>query len=290
MFKRILACSDGSEHALHALRAAAEIARQFDSEVVVVSVFNPCYADSGYLGVWPVPIDQETIDRCAIERWSALEACALPLFEHAGVPCRFARLFGHPVDQILGAAQKEKADLIVVGSRGMTEWQSLLPGSVSEGVLHHTHCSLLIVHGEQPALHKILLATDGSDNAEKAVRAAGELTRNLHADLTVLNVFEPRRDYPNLARGDLEPEDLAARVMDAVARRTRNVLDEKGIHYTLLQQEGRPAEVIVRAAAACNSDLIIVGSRGMGTFKALLLGSVSTAVAHHVSCSLLVAC
>jgi nucleotide-binding universal stress UspA family protein len=289
MFRRILACSDGSDNALRALRVAAEIAKPFGSEVVVVSAFNPVYADMSSMGVWAVAIDPATIDCCARQQWSAVEATARSVFEPAGVPWRFAPMTGPPVEEILCTAEAEQSDLIVVGGRGMTEWQALLLGSVSEGVLHHARCSVLIARGDRPILHKILLATDGSECAETAAQTAGELTRKLHADLTVLNVFEPFRDYPDLVRGDLEPEDLATRVMEAVSDRVGHVLDENGIAHTLIQQQGRPAQTIVRAAAACNADLIVVGSRGLGAFKSMLLGSVSTAVAHHAPCSLLVA-
>src|SRR5579871_2283171 len=288
MFKRILACSDGSECAQRALRVTAEMAKRFGSEVVVINAFNPSYANPGYMGAWAMAIDTETVKRCAKEQWEEVEAGAMPIFQQAGVSCRFMPLSGHPVDSLVVAAQDEKADVIVVGSRGMTEWKSLLLGSVSTGVLHHAHCPVLIVRGENPTIHKILLATDGSDTAAKAARAAGELTQKLHADLTVLNVFEPFRDYPNLTHDDLEPEHLAARVLDTVAGRVGQVLDANGIAYTLHQQSGRPAETIVHVACACNSDLIVVGSRGLGTFKAMLLGSVSNSLAHHAPCSLLV--
>ena len=57
--------------------------------------------------------------------------------------CR--REIGHPVDRIVSVAKDEKSDLIVMGSRGLGGWNSYLLGSVSDGVLHHAHCPVLIV-------------------------------------------------------------------------------------------------------------------------------------------------
>ena len=62
---------------------------------------------------------------------------------HRRYKCR--REIGHPIDRIVAVAQDIQADLIVLGSRGLGGWNSYLLGSVSDGVLHHAHCPVLIV-------------------------------------------------------------------------------------------------------------------------------------------------
>jgi nucleotide-binding universal stress UspA family protein len=63
---------------------------------------------------------------------------------------------------------------------------------------------------------------------------------------------------------------------------------EAGVRIKTQLQEGDPASVILNESSAGKYDLIIMGSRGLGRFKRLLLGSVSTKVVHHASCSILV--
>jgi nucleotide-binding universal stress UspA family protein len=146
MFTKILLCSDGSEHALAAAAATAELATKFNSEVVLVNVFNPAVAPIPFVGLPEAAIFAETNMGCYAEQvQSEVEKCTGKVLDAAHVAYRARRELGHPVDRIVSVAQDEKADLIVMGSRGMGAWQSYLLGSVSDGVIHHAHCPVLIL-------------------------------------------------------------------------------------------------------------------------------------------------
>jgi nucleotide-binding universal stress UspA family protein len=145
MFRKILACSDGSENAIQAARVAAFIAREFHACTLLLIVFNPStviYAN----GDAPItPIDSALLNRYIEEIQNGIAERTGEVFRAAGVDYETRREAGHPVDVIVDVAEREKVDLIVLGSRGLSGWKSFLLGSVSDGVLHHAHCPVLIV-------------------------------------------------------------------------------------------------------------------------------------------------
>jgi nucleotide-binding universal stress UspA family protein len=145
MFQHILLASDGSDHALQAAEAAAEIAKRFNAHVTLVTVFDPPIMTPPFLG-GPEPImDADILIRQADEIQDAVEKRTGDVLTSHGVSFESRREVGHPVDHIVTLAEKEKVDLIVMGSRGLGGLQSFLLGSVSDRVLHHAHCPVLII-------------------------------------------------------------------------------------------------------------------------------------------------
>jgi nucleotide-binding universal stress UspA family protein len=145
MFQHILLASDGSDHALHAAEAAAEIAKRFNARVTLLTVFDPPVMTPPFLGGPEPIIDAEVFIRTADEIQDAVEKRTGDILVKHGVRFESRREVGHPVDQIVTFAEKEKVDLIVMGSRGLGGLQSFLLGSVSDRVLHHAHCPVLII-------------------------------------------------------------------------------------------------------------------------------------------------
>jgi len=288
MYKNILLCTDGSEQSLAAARTAAEIACKYDAQLILLTVFDDTVACTPYLGAWQMGIDPEELARYAARVQQRAEHEAGKVIERAGRSYQLMREMGHPVDAIVAAAERKQADLIVLGSRGMGSWQSALLGSVSDGVAHHAKCPVLIVRGESLSIHKILLASDGSEGAYKATRAALDLTAAFDAQLTVLNVFESLATYTGVTTDDLDPEIYADRVRQAVERRLNCDAEAMGVDYRFIQQVGHPAQTIARVAQESCTDLIVLGSRGLGPFKSLLMGSVSDRVLHHAHSPVLI--
>ena len=145
MFKTILLCSDGSEHALKAAEACVELAQKFDSRILLINVFNPAITSVPLFGgPEAAPLAEATV-RYGEELQAAVERRTGTVFEAAGVAYEKIRELGHPVDRIVAVAEAEKADLIVMGSRGLGRFQRFFLGSVTDGVLRHAPCPVLIV-------------------------------------------------------------------------------------------------------------------------------------------------
>ena len=144
MFSRIVVGTDGSETAKQAVREAAELAKKTGASLYVVSAFDP---------VPPSRLQQERLEAPSDiahtvnpnEDVDATLAEAAQQVEDAGVEVRTFARQGEPADAILDVAEEEKADLIVVGNKGMTGAKRFLLGSVPNKVSHHAPSSVLIV-------------------------------------------------------------------------------------------------------------------------------------------------
>ena len=146
MFSKMLMCSDGSEQALEAAAVAAEIARKFNSQLLLLSVYDPSVIPAATVGIPDGSLQTAVSAGCyAEEAQSGVEKATGQVLQEAGVTYITRRELGHPVDRIIRVAQDEQADLIVMGSRGLGGFKRLVLGSVSEGVLHHAPCPVLIV-------------------------------------------------------------------------------------------------------------------------------------------------
>ncbi|MCC7118836.1 MAG: universal stress protein [Anaerolineales bacterium] len=139
MFEKLLLAVDGSEHALHATRKAAEIARRMGSRelclVIAYEMIPP------YLGE---PNLQFAINN---RKNYAEEICASAIKEIGDVPCEIHAevVEGDPAEVIIGLANSRKSDLIVMGSRGLGRLAGLVLGSASQKVVSHAPCPVLIV-------------------------------------------------------------------------------------------------------------------------------------------------
>jgi len=134
----------------------------------------------------------------------------------------------------------------------------------------------------------ILLAVDGSDHAMRAVKVASEMAHCVDsAELRIVVSYDPIPPYlgePNMQ------EAIDARLKDAqtiLQKAVELVGDIPGeIHTELI--EGNSAEAIIEVAKTRNSDVIVMGSRGLGRLAGLVLGSTSQKVVSHASCPVLI--
>ena len=133
----------------------------------------------------------------------------------------------------------------------------------------------------------ILAALDGSEHSFKALDHARELAEKHGSKLIMLHAYR----YTSDLRGTEGFKQLVAkrkRAGEAILEEARSRIAKAfcEVEDTLL--EGPGADAIIRAAQARKVDLIVMGTRGMGSLSGLLFGSVSTKVTHHASCSVLV--
>jgi nucleotide-binding universal stress UspA family protein len=134
----------------------------------------------------------------------------------------------------------------------------------------------------------ILIGIDGSKHALHAAKKAGELARTMNSrTLRIVVAYEPVPSYlgePNMqtaisARME-EADTIISKAIDAVGKIPGEV------HTEIL--EGPPAEAILDVANTRQSDLIVMGSRGLGRLSGALLGSQSQKVVQHAPCPVLI--
>ncbi len=136
---------------------------------------------------------------------------------------------------------------------------------------------------------KILVPVDGSDNSHRALEAALLLSEKLGAKVTAIHVME---DIPVL---HIQSEKLLRELLDAYKKESQLILSKcsdiatkKGLSISTKLLQGSPGSTIIDFCEKEKCDIIVMGSRGMGKFKELILGSVSSKVVHHSRCPVLV--
>ena len=135
---------------------------------------------------------------------------------------------------------------------------------------------------------KVLLAVDGSEHALHAARTATDLVRTMNStEIRIVVVFDSIPPYlgePNLQQAINARMESARVVMDKAIEVVGDIPCE--IHTEFI--EGSPAEAIIDVAKTRKSDVIVMGSRGLGKLAGLLLGSTSQKVEAHAPCPVLI--
>jgi nucleotide-binding universal stress UspA family protein len=134
---------------------------------------------------------------------------------------------------------------------------------------------------------RILYATDGSPAARNALAHARDLAQKYKAELFLVHAFRRIEDFGKSPYfSELEQE--RKRAGETVIGQAMAELQDSGVTVHIEPVEGDAAEAIVNVAAVRHCDLIVMGSRGLGTFQGVLLGSVSDRVVRHAPCPVLV--
>ena len=271
--RKVLLATDGSGDATLAATAAVGLTTKTGSELHIVHAWHS------------VPSTRfESFIRAQLER----EAQELLEAQVEKIGAKVARAHlreGATVDEVLDTAEELGADLIVMGSRGRGVVKRVVLGSVSEGVVHHTHCPVLVLRGGVEAWppRRVVIGDDGSE----AARAAASLAAGI-GKLFETGVFLVRA-YPELPEMDLEGRTLDARTVEDELRLEERRLEEQaaqirgdlGVRTRVRIDVGDPAARLLEAAGEqdrAGQTLLAVGSRGLGPIGRARLGSVSTKV------------
>ncbi len=197
--------------------------------------------------------------------------------------------------------QAKGAELLVVGSRGLSGWKSVMLGSTAVQCTHHAPCPVVVVHpADEKAIlesvettpnsksSRIVVGVDGSVSSVAALSWA--MTEAMLRKVSILAVHSWDVSATSLPEvfAATDKQDLqtaATNVLDAAMRSASEGLTDLPPLERLVR-EGGPAEVLLKEGRHAN--LVVVGTRGHGGFVGLLFGSVATQVLNHSTCPVVV--
>jgi nucleotide-binding universal stress UspA family protein len=201
-----------------------------------------------------------------------------------------------PAAQVLVDASAT-ADLLVVGSRGRGAVRSVVLGSVALHCVTHAACAVVVVHPVDPERSRsgtVVVGVDGSDASRAALVAGIEEAARRGAQVAAVATYQLADYWPETSSVILPSEtEIRADLRRMVEDMVRDVAAEDGSRsgagaptVRTVVTEGAPAEVLRRWAA--DAGLLVVGNRGRGALRGLLLGSVALSCVMHGPCPVLV--
>ena len=175
-----------------------------------------------------------------------------------------------------------RGDLIVVGAQGLDALDRFMLGSISTKVTLHAPCSVLVVKQPPRPIRRILLATDGSRASDQALKFLLQKMRPDGASETEKVEVLVMHVLPSFAH------TMAGVMGTRLVHRYAGRLARAGYRMREMARSGHVADEIMKSADRQKTDLIVLGARGLGAVARFFLGSVSTRVVQHSSCSVLV--
>jgi nucleotide-binding universal stress UspA family protein len=284
MTRPIVVGVDGSPGAAEATRYAAAIAERRHATLTLVYVLEPVFYGYGPLGfAGSYAISEER-----------LRESAAKLLEEAVADIESA----HPslkVDSRLetgGAAarlidESAEALITVLGSRGMGGFASLMLGSVSTQVAAYGHGPIVVVRPATLPDGPVLVGFDGSTGAGAALQFGVQEALSRGVPLVVANIYWEQPLQPDQQPGRQPRADPRITARHHAQQVINDALELPSHEHPELRYDIRtihslnPAHSLVEESA--QAGLTVVGSRGLGGFTGLLLGSVSRTLIHHAT-------
>lgn len=289
---RVLLATDFSSHAEDAVRIVKALPLPSGSTVRVVYVLEPFPEVTAFA---PAAIT-EISDAAEQQFRGELEKTAATL-RAPGRDVETALVLGRTADVIVEEAERSKADLIVMGSRGRRAIKSALLGSVSAEVVDRAPCPVLVARG--PTLRRAILAEDGSETAAAGARLLATVPALRDLEVRVVSVVDA--PFPSTLTGGDAPMatysavqayyDSLPALREATAKSAREraaALVAAGLAATSEVREGDAAAQLIAAAIDDRADCIVIGSHGRTGMARIFLGSVARGVLFNAPCSVLI--
>ena len=276
MFRRIVVGHDLHEGGSDALALARLIAGAANAKLVIAGVFPIGMLPRGFDARWREHEEQVAAEIQAIADGAGAEPEAFPSTS--------------PARGLHELAEETDADLIVVGSSRHAKIGQILGGNVGLGLLQGSPCAVAVAprgyREEAPnALGRIAVGFDGGYECGLALRGAVEMARAAGAALELIAVAVPSAV---IGRGAIVGRDLEEAIETQLRRQledlARWIRDDVSANTVVLC--GDPVRLL--ADAATDADLLVVGSRGYGPLRRVLLGSTSAGLVRSARCPVVV--
>ncbi|MDA8431955.1 MAG: universal stress protein [Nitrospiraceae bacterium] len=263
---RLLVATERSEFSEGAVREAVSLAKRCSSVLYVMTVVetNPEYET---IGAEFLQKEEEE----AVQHLKSIKARA----SGEKVRCEvFLRSGTSPSQLIVEEATQRQCDMIIIGRRGRRGLERVLLGSAASKVIGHAHCRVLVVpKAARLPFRNMLVATDGSEHAEKAAAAAVEIAGRTGGSLLVVSVISPGNE-----------KEIAEANVAAVA----SAAQKAGVAVEAITPTGRPSDVIAETAGGRGVDLIVIGTFGSSGLKKFLMGSTTEKAIGMAGCATLI--
>ncbi|KWX01121.1 hypothetical protein TH66_06205 [Carbonactinospora thermoautotrophica] len=273
---------DESEPAELAVRWAIQEARRRHRPVRIVHAYE---WQAFHPWLYGVPGTVPAID--LRERAERLVRQAEEQVAQAGVAVTGRIVDGFPVPVLL--EESRTAEMVVVGSRGLGGVGSLLIGSTGVELAARAACPVIVVRETgNPDAEGVVVGVDGSELSEAALEFAFRAASLRGTPLTVIHAWQTPvlaayAGMPSLWVPEFDEQAFAEEAQLALAESLAGWREKyPDVAVTPELVRAHAADALVHASR--NAQLVVVGSRGRGGFRGLLLGSVSQHVLHHAHC------
>jgi len=294
---KVLCAVDGSQFSQWAIEAIGTLGRSSLSSITLLHV-----ADTRHLKAVGAP-DVATYRgaKAALEKSGeeilrhAASRLEVALSQSAIRPRTAVRTIlhhGSPASTIVDHAAQEGSNLIVLGTRGLSDIKGYLLGSIARKTALLANCPVLVVKQPIPAADRILLAVDGSKYSRKAAKF---LRSGILPDTAQIAIFTsaatPITDLAARYLSEEQIRKLNEPIMEqakALLAKMRDEFIKDGYAVTTEAQSDHVIDTILRFATLYQPDVLVVGSRGLSGRERLQLGSVSETLLKYASCSVLI--
>jgi nucleotide-binding universal stress UspA family protein len=293
--ERILCTTDFSEASNRSVVFGQLLAQEFGATLYVCHIID--LSSVAIYGEFQVdPVGQQ--ERIRVDAEDQLQQLL------GSLPVQWESIIdvGQPSEEIGRIVEEKQIDLVISATRGRSGLKRLILGSVTERLMRSLTCPLLVVRSKDPAppdpsdqsiqLGKILIGCDFSGDSRLAVEYGLSLAQEFEAELHLVHVIAPPT-YPEFLKTGTSAahgiqdhvlsELLTQKLQDLVPGEARNWCR---LHTALL--EGPPYQELIDYADRQSMDLIVMGMRGHGLVRTLLLGSTTDRVVRHTPCPVLV--
>jgi nucleotide-binding universal stress UspA family protein len=290
--RRILCPIDFSEASRHALEHAVVLAKWYESRITALHVVHvpllqqPPIFVAGFAEATPPSVPNRNARAEELEAW-------LEPARRVGIKADAIVDDGNATARILEHAGSSQADLIAMGTHGLSGFERFMLGSVAEKVLRKASCHVLTV---PPAAvtkarvpySRLLCPVDFSESSVAALRFASSLAEEADANLTILHVV----DWPEdglLTQRSHEPEFRRRVEEDARSRLEALVTDDVRVWCKPSTKvvHGKPYREILQTAEVEETDVIVIGVRGRNALDLTVFGSTTNQVVRRAPCPVL---
>lgn len=255
-----------------ALNGVMDIAIRFGSKVELVHVL-------------PESMNLEVVQTKVQEKLNSYSA----MLSAKGIENSTHLLHGEHVDMLVSFAERQKANLIVLGA-GHVGKEKFKLGSNSEKIIRSSSIPVWVIEKDHKVLpKKVLCPVDFSNESLLALDNAIHVCRRFNAALHVVHIVQKiEREYAEWGFNLEEEQANMVKEYEEELASTIKSVDFSGVAVSTEVCLGQPTEVILELISTKNIDLLMMGSTGKGTFKRLFIGSVAERVSRQVPCSFII--